>query len=163
MDQDTPAIFDLAAYLDCNPNEDAYITDINYKLTPHNHDNFLDELRPRISKRVDNSGIELLTQVNRPTVVMAVHCLQSMGVKDLVMFLAPWPQNRVLSLWNYVDSCIEWDLDFTLGDEQISAFLDKLDKKLYAVSTLKLNWSTVKMIAQESITSTKFISSVCRI
>ena len=160
MDQDTPAIFDLAAYLDCNPNEDAYITDINYKLTPHNHDNFLDELHPRISKRVDNSGIELLTQVNRPTVVMAVHCLQSMGVKDPVMFLAPWPQNRVLSLWNYVDSCIEWDLDFTLGDEQISAFLDK---KLYAVSTLKLNWSTVKMIAQESITSTKFISSVCRI
>ena len=126
MDQDTPAIFDLAAYLDCNPNEDAYITDTNYKVTPQNSHNFLDELRPHISKRVDNSGIELLTQVNRPTAVMAVYCLQSMGVKDLVMFLTPWPQNRFWSLWNYVDLCIEWDLDFALGDEQISTFLDKI-------------------------------------
>ena len=50
---------------------------------------------------------------------------------------------------NYISPCIEFNLPFPLGDEQISAFLDKLDEAFYVASTLEVQWGTLKKVCHE--------------
>ena len=47
---------------------------------------------------------------------------------------------------NYILACIEFNLPFAMGDDQISAFLDKLDEAFYAASTLEGQWGTLKRV-----------------
>ena len=90
-----------------------------------------------------------LRQVNHKTAVQVFTVLHEMGVNDVIAFVADWPRAKFCAIENYISACIEFNLPFPLGDEQISAFLDKLDEAFYVASTLEAQWGTLKKVCHE--------------
>ena len=70
----------------------------------------------------------MLTQVNRKTAVQVCTVLHEMGINDVIAFVADWPKAKFRAMENYISACIEFNLPFAIVDDQISAFLDKLDE-----------------------------------
>ena len=60
--------------------------------------------------------------------------------------MANWSRAKLCAIENFFSACIEFNHPFPLGDEQISAFLNKLDEAFYSVSTLEAHWGTLKKV-----------------
>ena len=72
--------------------------------------------------------------------------LHEIGIDDVIPFVADWPRAKFRAMENYISACIEFNLPFAMGDDQISAYLDKLDEAFYAASTLEGHWGTLKRV-----------------
>ena len=146
-DEETPAVINLATYLDSDTDDDILDIGQNDDIDESMYgDDFIEFPRRRVSKRIDGEDISVLTQVNHKTAVQVCTVLHEMGVDDVIAFVADWPRAKFRAMENYISACIEFNLPFAMGDDQISAFLDKLDEAFYAASTLEAQWGTLKRV-----------------
>ena len=111
---------------------------------------FVDPPRYRkVSKRIDDDNIGLLHQVPRTSAMQVCTILSELGVPSVVGYVADWAPSRFHAMLNFIAACIEFDLPFQLGDQQLSAFLDQLDICYYSASTLDSSWGTIKKVAAD--------------
>ena len=146
----TLAGIDLATYLDSDSDDDILDIQPGTEVDPKLYgESFVEFPRRRVSKQIDGEDISQITQVNRKTAVQLCTVLHEMGVNDVIAFVADWPRTKFKAIENYIAACLEFNLPFPLGDEQISAFLDKLDEAYYSASTLEAHWNTIKKVFHE--------------
>ena len=66
--------------------------------------------------------------------------LHKIGIDDVIPFIADWLRAKFHAIENNILACIEFNLPFPLGDDQISMFLDKLDEAFYSALTSEAQW-----------------------
>ena len=103
--EDPPTQLNLAACLDCNPNAALYIMDRDYCSRLHNLKVFSDDLWPCLSKRINKQA---LNWSHKWTNVL--QSLQSTAFRWWEWTIQYYSLLSFSTLWNYVDTCIEWDI-----------------------------------------------------
>ena len=154
-DDDIPFLLSEKEFRDVEPRQDVFVDPPKHR---------------RVSKCIDGDNIAILTQVNRKTAIQVCTVLHELGINDVIAFVADWAPQKFGAIEHFIAACIEWNLAFALEDDQLSAYLDKLDEAFYAASTLDTLWGTMKTvyrhlqvpIAEKHIVHFKSIKADCR-
>ena len=90
--EETPAVINLATYLDSDTDDDILDIGQNNDIDENMYgDDFIEFLRCRVSKRIDGEDISVLTQVNCKMAIQVCTVLHEMGIDDVIAFVADWP------------------------------------------------------------------------
>ena len=87
--------------------------------------------------------------VNQHIVEIVIETLTAMGIQDPEELIAEWSSHHFHSMANFWEACQEYNQEYKLGNNQITAYLNLLNDKFYSVTMLQSNWSTLKLVAKE--------------
>ena len=84
--------------------------------------------------------------MNKKLAEITISALGKLGIISPTSYVGTWSTKRFHAIANFIEACEDYKLPCEWGDDQISAFLDRLDDKYYSVSTLDSQWNAIQQI-----------------